>query len=449
MNNKDLDRLFQEKLKNLEATPNKRVWNTIESKLKKKKRKALPFWWFTSGIVALFILGFFLFPFSNDDNILDKNDSKIIITEAPKDVKETTVIPKIDSIIQQKNDQEKVWVANEKTTLKKVNDKKKERPKNSDETKKLVSKKTAMKKIFLTDNSTHEKEDLDKKKHINSHQKEAKNRNKKRNKETSKKNITKKTTTKKGNFPSLIKKKDTVLVTKSIKNKWAVAPVFGVLNSNSFSDTSPLEKNLSNSTIGKSSFSFGVQVAYKINKKWTIRTGIHKQEVSYLNNKITVVPSTSSSKSVISLNNNAAVSFKNNKTLSSNLSDNSTFKSPVLTGDLNQTFGYIEIPFEIKYRFLKAKKFDTQIVAGFSSLFLNKNEINIKTQFQTEFGNVNNLNNINFSGNFGFDFNYLVTKKWSLNFNPMFKAQLNTFSDSANGFSPFNVGLYTGLKYRF
>ena len=89
------------------------------------------------------------------------------------------------------------------------------------------------------------------------------------------------------------------------------------------------------------------------------------------------------------------------------------------------------------------------MVAGFSSLFLNKNEINFNTQLVSQSGEANNLNNINFSGNLGFDFNYSLNKKWSLNVNPMFKVQLNTFSEDSNGFSPFNLGVYSGIKYKF
>ena len=54
--NKNIDQLFQEKLKNLETTPNKKVWKEIESKITKKKRKIYPFWWFSSGVAALLII---------------------------------------------------------------------------------------------------------------------------------------------------------------------------------------------------------------------------------------------------------------------------------------------------------------------------------------------------------------------------------------------------------
>ena len=346
MNNKDLDRLFQEKLKNLEATPNARVWNNIESKLKKNKRRVVPFWWYASGVAALFILGLYLFPFSNNDDILDKNDSKIIITEAPKEAKETDVVTKNNSIIQQKNDQEKVRIVNEKRTFIKGYAKKKETLKKSDETKKLVSRKNAMKKNFLANNS------LDKNEIKIANKKEIESLN---NKEVTKKEknkiIENKSLTKKVNFSKFINNKDTVIITKSKKNKWAISPVFGFLNSNSFTNTSPIEKNPSNSTTGKSSFSFGVQVGYQINKKWSIQTGIHRQQVSYTNSKVTIFPSVSSSTSVVILDNSSSFSLEKIQNQNSNISDGSKVIIPSLRGDLNQTFGYIEIPFEIKYRF--------------------------------------------------------------------------------------------------
>ena len=91
MDSKNLDKLFQEKLKNLEVTPNERIWNGIESKLQKKKRRVIPFWWF-AGAAAIFLLALFFFPFTNNENSFDNNDSKIIITETPKEVKQTILL---------------------------------------------------------------------------------------------------------------------------------------------------------------------------------------------------------------------------------------------------------------------------------------------------------------------------------------------------------------------
>ena len=69
---KHIDRIFQEKLKDFEATPDKAVWDNISSQLnqKKKNRKVIPFWWKLTGVAASLIL---LLTVGN----LIFNDSKI------------------------------------------------------------------------------------------------------------------------------------------------------------------------------------------------------------------------------------------------------------------------------------------------------------------------------------------------------------------------------------
>ena len=151
MKHTNLDKLFQEQLKNLEATPNKRVWNTIESKLKKKKRRGLPVWWFASGIAAMLLIGFLLFPFTNNNNVIKKTDSEIIITESPKtNIKlETIYKSKKDAVIQQEKSEEKILVS----------DKQKINFKNTDGTKKSVSTKNEIQEVFLADNAINQNKD--------------------------------------------------------------------------------------------------------------------------------------------------------------------------------------------------------------------------------------------------------------------------------------------------
>ena len=55
--NKNIDRLFQEKLRDLEVTPPDVVWETIEAKLnRKKKRRVIPIWLRYGGVAVLLIL---------------------------------------------------------------------------------------------------------------------------------------------------------------------------------------------------------------------------------------------------------------------------------------------------------------------------------------------------------------------------------------------------------
>ena len=79
MKNKNLDKLFQDQLKNLEVTPDKKVWGNIESKLKKKKRRVVPLWWFAGGAAAMLLIGMLLFPVSTDETDFIKIDICLFI----------------------------------------------------------------------------------------------------------------------------------------------------------------------------------------------------------------------------------------------------------------------------------------------------------------------------------------------------------------------------------
>jgi len=236
------------------------------------------------------------------------------------------------------------------------------------------------------------------------------------------------------------------------ENNWSIAPSFAVLKSNSLSNTSPINAGLSESTSGENSYSYGVQVAYQINKKWSIQSGIHLQENSYANNQVSVNSSSERNPFATAFSNGDVFSFNKNNdiTESAQLLGNSVLNAGNSnTGNISQNYGYVEIPIEVKYNFSNSNKLQTQFVTGFSTLFLNKNEVILDTQNFSRTLEAANLNNINFSGNIGFDFNYNLSKKIALNLNPMFKVQFNTFSNNSNGFAPFNIGIYTGIKYQF
>ena len=96
-----------------------------------------------------------------------------------------------------------------------------------------------------------------------------------------------------------------------------------------------------------------------------------------------------------------------------------------LEGRMVQQLGYVEVPLEL------------------NSVILESN------QLMTEMGEANNANDVNFSTNIGLGFNYEISQRLQLNVEPIFKYQLNTFSESAGNFRPYAVGVYSGLNFRF
>ena len=114
-----------------------------------------------------------------------------------------------------------------------------------------------------------------------------------------------------------------------------------------------------------------------------------------------------------------------------------------------QEFGYLEVPMELNYS-LMDRKLNIDLIGGISSLFLVNNSVTLESSgSSTEMGQANNLNDVNFSTNIGLGVNYELTDKMKVHLEPMFKYQLNTFSDTEGNFQPYSLGIYTGMSFKF
>ncbi|WP_028891600.1 outer membrane beta-barrel protein [Tenacibaculum sp. 47A_GOM-205m] len=458
MEEKNIDRLFQERFKDLEVTPNERVWSAIEEKLqKKKKHRVFPIWWFSGGVAAVFVLGLLLYPYIDKQENLEKIDPVIVESESLKseenkkdDLKDILLTEPI-----KENSQEIVIVKEEMKKKRIFKEKLHENEVLTANHVVKVSKKELQGKDSnniaskVVEGALLAKNDV-----VKQEQLTGKLENslpvfkKKENTFLKKENDTiNKVLKPKKNFLAVVNEEKVENEEEEKKKSWSVSPTVAILNSNSFSESSPIDASLSNSTKGNTSYSYGVQVAYQLNKKWTLQSGIHLQEMGYSNTNVAVNPVKSSSSNVVF---SSGESYSLNDTSQTDFSTSSvSISSGSLDGELNQKYGYVEVPVQIKYNFLEGKKLKTELVVGFSSLFLNKNDVTLNTTNFSTSGEANNLNSINFSGNLGVDLNYKFSKKWSLNINPMLKTQLNTFKNDSNGFQPYFIGIYTGLNYQF
>ena len=438
---KDIDRLFQEKLENFETAPSPEIWEAIESKLQKKKKKRIvPFWWY-SGIAGVLIIGMLFFYNKNKkEPIRTFDDVPVIVEEKKEEQKEINFkdIPQID-----KDTIQTELVYKETNNLEILENKKRRRNKKQ---LKPLNENTV---IVLA----KEKVSKDSKKGLLSDEKIALKKifSKKENEELIAKTDSVFKKEKKKDFLAEVSKLDSIKEEKEIGKKWSVIPTIAILNSNSFSKTSPLDKSFSSNTNGDNSVAYGVRINYKLNNKWSLQTGFFKRNLDFSTNNLSVISNVSGS-NLKNLNYNTEVSFilVNNNALSN---DSVVLNEANITAknvNLKQTFGYIEIPIEVKYTLIEKQKFNTKLVSGFSTLFLNNNSILLETNNESNsIGRATNLNSINFSGNFGIDFNYSLNRKLNLNITPMFKVQINTFSNEANGFQPYTIGIYSGLSYKF
>lgn len=463
---KNIDRLFQEKLKDFEVTPSPQVWKNIEQELtQKKKRRVLPFWLF-SGVAACIVIGLFLFPFKKEQNLIipnnENNELNVVETDKPIEkpkvteeqlIKETPLTEVATSEENnEKNVTKKTIIQKQDeaiaTTFSNVDNKATESIKNNE--KEVVSKIAMNKKPFKKQTDNTIKNDQKTKGVSTKIAVNKKSTNQQTKEETNKKNEEKKKLTKKQlNENEINEKKDKKI------NRWALQPTFGILTANSYSKGSPIDSKFNeNKVVGKNTQSYGLKVAYKINEKWSVQSGVHLQEVEFSIKDVVV------SSGAISMSNSANITnieqkelAFNSPTSKGNYSTNSIRLGDVFNtnnGVLNQKYGYIELPIEVKYAFLNKQKISISTVAGFSSLLLTKNQIEAENGKNSKvFAEATNLSPVNFSINAGLDFNYSLNKKLNFTISPMVKSPLNTFSKGSNGFKPYYIGIYTGIRYRF
>lgn len=440
-NQKHIDKLFEEKLKNFEADPSPEMWDAIASKLQRKKRRVIPLWWWYGSIAAVLILGLVWYFTLTDQNSLMPSTTEPIIVNSPETITPATPIEQV--ITQKSSTTQDKKNTSSKTQTKHI--KKNNTVLVAENKANLVSEKNAEKDSTSAGKLLEDTLPVD----VGVVQKNATSTT-----NTKEKIIVKDSTQTvwkpKKDFMAQVQLKDSIQQSKKNDKKWAVTPVVAIVRSNSFSKSSPIDKSLAAMpTNGANSFSYGVKISYQLNNKWAIQSGIHQQNIDYLTRNLAIVSNVSGG----NLRNIDYSDVGHNFSIEANTFSNALNAGVgILTNaaSLNQNYGYIEIPIEIKYTLIENKRFNTKIVAGMSSLFLNKNTISVtSTTTAISLGKANNLNTINFSSNFGLDLDYSFHEKWKLHINPMFKVHLNTFSKNSNGFRPYSLGVYTGIKYHF
>ena len=428
LNKSNIDKLFVDKLKSFQASPDEKVWQKIERKLKKKKqKKGIPIWWSYSGIAALLILGFFLFPIS--DNEFNEIENNVVSSPKQLNIKKELLEKKGNRNL---NNANKIYTAEKKIKVssQKENSSSKKMTYDSKNNFQIALLEKNKIKQFIQPIAIHIENTFN-----IIEPKKLKNK------------------TKGLDFSKEVKDNIAMLLNEEKKNakkkkNWSISPLIGILNSNSYTKSSPVSSSLSNSTKGDYTYSYGLQVSYQLNRKYSVQTGLHFQEISYQNKNLIVALSNINSSNINfdTRTNFDMIDLNSNVETSVNLSAANVVSR---NGNLNQRYGYIEIPIEIKYNLIEKNSFKTELIVGASSLFLNENETTLETESFSSSGKMNNLNNINFSANLGVLFSYKFDKKWALNFSPMLKSHLNTFNNNSNGFKPYSFGVYSGINLNF
>ena len=489
MEKNNLDNLFKDKFKDFSETPNERVWENIEASLnKRKKKRIVPIWWQLGGVAAALALLFYLVnPFSSADE--DRIDAKTVETEnnipsqesesktkentgpdffektnengvAGSTSSENSPEHSEDNLIKNSNT---IKVATTKDNNVKQNTvnpkegiafaegkKETERTFKEDSANKEMTDPASTKSTAIAETSTKQNEDTIQNATpvIPSTESEDAVAVAEGEQKDEKISI----------FDAIEQQqKDEEAVAANTDKKWSMGPSVAPVFYSSVGEGSPIHSNFaSNAKSGNLNLSYGLTVTYNISDKLSVRSGVHRVDYGYDTNDVVFTSSltTSTNDLIDNINyaqtsRNLVVESKNNDAAAT--SDNAFVGGTAqpFEGRMVQQLGYIEIPMELNYALLD-KKFGINLIGGVSSLFLVDNAVSLESeQLITEMGEANNANDVNFSTNIGVGFNYEISQKIQLNIEPIFKYQLNTFSETAGNFRPYSVGVYSGLSFRF
>ena len=509
MGKKNLDRLFQEKLKDFSGDPDDKVWQAIEASLDKKKRsrRIIPVWWKLGGVAALLIIGISIW-----NSLENSTSNSPTITDINNDASEKNKSNQSTEV--QNTNKEAIANIHKKDSLKDENKKSINQITESDtDSNEALKPKSIIKqtKKDLFKNQNTVVDNTPKVKNLNTNQKDYKisedksgtsetaivdskspnsqptSENIKSDKEatlfskethaTPSAEITHIDKSENVNLEEKKKKKsifeeikaqeeeEEKVAEENSSSKWSAGPNIAPVYFNAIGEGSPI--NLAfvpNSKSGDINLSYGLSVVYEVNKKFSLRSGLNKVNYGYstndiefssLNNntvsgQIATIDYTNASQDIIvNTTPRTASEFVSQDVLLTDNSEDVIADNNVRNGALEQQFGYLEVPVELKYA-LVDKRIGVHLIGGVSSLFLIDNSISLSSgNLNTEVGKANNINSVNFSTNVGFGVHYKFTPKVQLNIEPVFKYQLNTFSITEGSFNPFSIGLYSGLSFKF
>jgi hypothetical protein len=239
-------------------------------------------------------------------------------------------------------------------------------------------------------------------------------------------------------------------ITKEQKiNRWQVTPNVAPIYFRSLSNGSPLDEKLAaNEKVYGTNYSYGLAVNYTLNKKYSIRTGVQSYSVDYDTKDIVFYQDTNASK-MQNLSPNTQGAYIQIDPLHNVNTSFGRILGEKFEGSLNQKTSYIEVPLEVTYKVL-SRKFGIDVIGGISTLFLNQNDVYLKsTSFNMKIGEASNLNPVHFSTNIGLGLKYAFWKRFDARIEPLFKYQINTYSSGAGNFKPYVFGIYSGISYHF
>jgi hypothetical protein len=252
---------------------------------------------------------------------------------------------------------------------------------------------------------------------------------------------------------------------KNNEKKWSVgaqvAPVWSYRDisinyqNQSGSNAKEAESQLNDTEDALLSYAGGIDVNYNLSNRWIIQSGMYYSKIGQVNNNALDFRQDNDQYFLFAIRTSTGsidVAFER---IPDDIRKINPPKDTLEAIDLNnvkiiQNFDLFEIPLMIKYKILD-KKLGINISGGLSPAYLlNNNTILQVDEDKYDIGNSSNLNNMIFNTSISLGLNYALSKKLSLKMEPNFKYSLSPINKNSQfDYHPYYFSWFTGLSYKF
>lgn len=450
---KNMDRIFREKLGDFELSPPAFVWNNLQEKMAAGKRKKQLLVWRISSIAAALAIAFIAgwqINVSQSKLQIAKNTSTTH-TEENVPQQTTTEMPQTEGPAVSAKTASNLFAENTnqpKTTLKRNTS---ESTNNLNEREKAPQLLETMKAVFSGSTET---------------------------------NISLAKIDKKSNPSSILSIEEQQIVeankallamneSRGQQHKWvvgaAVSPTYSVNNAEH--STLYAQNMVKNDSKNSVNMGGGFSLELKTKKRWSVQSGVYYtpmgQSSSNNNSRemLASVPmndspqyfntSVKTNNGTLELNGTAGIIKLNN--IPSELQvegslDRETFapKALVSNAEFDQNFEYLEVPLIVKYQLLDSQ-FGIQLMSGLSSHMLIGNSVYINQNGdRNRVGETLGMTKFTYSGLIGIGMSYSLGSNLFFNIEPRMKYYFQSLNDSPGvAYKPYSFGIYTGLSFAF
>ena len=259
----------------------------------------------------------------------------------------------------------------------------------------------------------------------------------------------------------------------TLKNtgRWSITALatptyYGKINTSSDN----LSKQIMASEQSVVSYSGGVALAYKVNKRLSIQSGLFYSSVgqdleginSFAGFQKYVTAKGDHNFEILTTNgtvytNNADVFLSANTNpdriitnYNRDVFDPQKASLDYINNTMRQSFSYLELPVFLRYKLID-RTVDFNLIGGLSyNLLVDNSVYTVIDGNKYMIGTTEGLNMFSISSSLGMGMEYNFSSKLSLNLEPTFRYYLNIFNNTAaSQFHPYSFGIFSGISYKF